>query len=138
MEQTERKPRTLKKKLNDLNRKHRTLKRRAAYLKWEGTPTMGSTIHSFFDCDNIKGSGGHREAESILTELAEVLNQIVIVEGEIQQAEQEIEQATESAKESWLSTEDKIFYLQTVVGFTLNEIADTLGYSHDYVRHIAG
>lgn len=104
----------------------------------QATPTEGSTIHSFFDYDNIKGSGGHREAEIIFTELAGVLNQIVIVEDEIKKTKHKIKQAVQSAKEAELSNEDKIFYLQTVVGLTLNEIADRLGYSYDYVRHIAG
>lgn len=91
---------------------------------------------SYIDADAIHGGGGRREAYSVLIELGKIEADLKFLDEQEKDVAEQIK-LIEEAIAIYPKTTDKVRVLRDVKGMTLKEIAEELGYSYDWIRHVA-
>ena len=116
-------------------RRARLLKRRELLIKMSGPGEM-TAERSYVDADAIHGGGGRREAYSILIEIAKIEADLQTLDKMEQNNSDQLAVLREAvANRDKLA--EQIPILRNIEGMSLKEIADELGYSYDWVRHVA-
>ena len=111
------------------------LKRRELLIKM-GCPGEMNSERSYVDADAIHGGGGRREAYSILIEIAKIEADLQALD-ELEQNNTEQLAVIRKAVAGRERLAEQIQILRDVEGMNLKEIAEELGYSYDWVRHVA-
>lgn len=111
------------------------LKRRELLIKMSG-PGEINAERSYVDADAIHGGGGRREAYSILIEIAKIEADLQALD-ELEQNNAEQLAVLREAVAHRDKLAEQIPILRNVEGMSLKEIAEELGYSYDWVRHVA-
>lgn len=111
------------------------IKRREFLIKMSG-PGEINAERSYVDADAIHGGGGRREAYSILIEIAKIEADLQTLDELERNNEDQLAVLHEAvARRDKLA--EQIPILRDVGGMSLKEIAEELGYSYDWVRHVA-
>jgi DNA-directed RNA polymerase specialized sigma24 family protein len=111
------------------------LKRRELLIKMSG-PGEINAERSYVDADAIHGGGGRREAYSILIEIAKIEADLQAL-NELEQNNAEQLAVLREAVAHRDKLAEQIPILRDIEGMSLKEIAEELGYSYDWVRHVA-
>lgn len=111
------------------------LRRRALLIKTSG-PGEINAERSYVDADAIQGGVTRREAYSILIEIAKIEADLQALD-ELEQNNADQLAVLREAVAGREKLAEQIQILRDIEGMSLKEIAEELGYSYDWVRHVA-
>jgi DNA-directed RNA polymerase specialized sigma24 family protein len=130
------KSRNLKEEQAFIQKCRRYLERKKQRLIDMSGPGEMHSDRSYIDADAIHGGGGRREAYNVLIELGKIEADMKLLDEQEKDVVEQIK-LIEEVIARYPKTADKVKALKEVKGMSLKEIAEELGYSYDWIRHVA-